>query len=75
LGQFLETGVSLHPRGDSVQFLSSDPLAVVFAIFPALQQKVRALGEGLIAAFFFIGLLADMAADHAIDAGHLIEDA
>jgi hypothetical protein len=63
-------------RGDNgLQFIGSDPLAVVLAVFAALQEEVRALRHGLAAALDLIGLLADMAADHAVDAGHFFEDA
>ena len=67
--------IAFDSSDDGIQFLSSDPLAVVFAVFPALQQEVRALGDGLGPAFDLEGLLADMAADHAINLGHLFKDA
>ncbi len=75
LDQLLEARIAFDALGDSVQFLRPDPLAVVFAILPALQQKVRALGDGLAGALDLKGLLADFAADHAIDLGHLVEEA
>ena len=44
-GQFLEAGVSLDGLGDERQFLRADALAVVFAVFMALEQVVGALGQ------------------------------
>jgi uncharacterized protein YidB (DUF937 family) len=73
-GQFLEAGVSLDGLGDKLQFLRADALAVVFAVLVALQQGIRAVGEEAASAFAVIGLLTEMAADHGIDTGHLLED-
>ena len=67
--------IGFDPGDDGVQFLRGDPLAVVFAVLTALQQEVGALGEGLAAPFDLEGLLADMAADHAVNLSHLFEDA
>ncbi len=67
--------MALDPRDDRLQFLRSDPLAVVFAVLPALQEEIRALGDNLASAFDLKGLFADVAADHAVDLGHLFEDA
>jgi hypothetical protein len=50
-------------------------LAVVPALFAALQQVIRAVGEGPVAALDLIGLLTDTATDHAVDVGHFFEDA
>jgi hypothetical protein len=61
--------------GDKVQFLSADALAVVLALFAALQQVVRPLGYGLAAPLDLEGLLADVAADHTVDVSHFFEDA
>ena len=61
--------------GDNrLQFIGGDPLAIVFAVLAALQEVVRTLSYGLAAALDLIGLLADMAADHAVDVGHFFED-
>ncbi len=73
-GQCLETGVSLDGLSDKGQFLGADTLAVVPAIFVALQQVVGALGEDPAGAWALVGLLAEVAADHGIDAGHLLEE-
>ena len=73
-GQLLEAVIGFDPGDDGVQFFGSDPLAVVFAVLPPLQQEVEALGEGLAAPFDLEGLLADMAANHAVDLSHLFED-
>ncbi len=73
-GQFLEAGVSRDGLGDKLQFLGTDALAVVLATLVALQQVVGALGEEASRALSAVGLLAEMAADHAIDAGHLLKD-
>ena len=39
-----------------------------------LQQVVGALGEEASGAFSTVGLLAEMAADHGVDTGHLLEE-
>ena len=72
--QGLETGVVLDPGHNGIQLLGSDSLTVVFAIFPALQQEIGALGDELVAALFLISLLADVTADHAINLGDFLED-
>ncbi len=74
-GQLLEALIGFDAGDDGVQFLRADPLAVVFAVLPPLQQEVGALGEGLAAPLDMEGLLADMAADHAVNLSHLFEDA
>ncbi len=66
--------MSLDGLGDELQFLRADALAVVLALFMALQQVVGALGQNASGAFAVVGLLAQVAADHRIDAGHLLED-
>jgi len=67
--------MAFDPRDDRLQFLRSDPLAVVFALLSALQEEIRALGDGLAAASDLKGLFADVATDHAVDSGHFFEDA
>src|SRR5713101_7889215 len=67
--------MAFDPGDDRLPFLRSDPLTVVFAVLSALQKEIRALGDGLAAAFDLKGLFADVAADHAVDAGHFFEDA
>jgi hypothetical protein len=74
-GQLLEALIGFDAGDDGVQFLRADPLAVVFAVLAPLQQKVRALSDGLAGPLDLEGLLADMAADHAVHLGHLFEDA
>jgi hypothetical protein len=44
-------------------------------LLPPLQKEVGTLGDGLAAPFDLEGLLADMAADHAVHLSHLFEDA
>ena len=73
-GQFLEAGVSFDGLGDERQFFRADALAVVFAVLVALQQVIGAVGENACGAFALIGLLAEMATDHGIDTGHLLEE-
>src|ERR1041385_6548759 len=46
-GQLLETVIRLNPGDNGLQFVRSDALAVVFAVFAALQEVVGALGNGL----------------------------
>lgn len=70
----MKTGIALDRFDDELQFVLADPLAIIPAIFTALQQVIRALGDGLTATLDLIGLLADVAADHAIDAGHFFKD-
>lgn len=72
--QRLKASMAFDPGHNGLQFVGSNPLAIVFALFPALQQEVGTLGDGLCASFDFEGLLADMAADHAINLGHLFKD-
>ena len=67
--------VGLDSGDNGLPFVGADALAVVFAVFPALQQEVGALGDGLAAALDCIGLLTDMAADQVVDGGHFFEDA
>ena len=64
-----------HGLHDELQLIGTDPLAVIPALFPPLQQVIGAVGEGLATALDLIGLLADMAADHTVDVRHLFEDA
>jgi hypothetical protein len=72
--QFLEPGVARDGMGDERQFLRADALAVVFALFMALEQGVGALGQEAPGALALVSLLAQMAPDHGIDTGHLLED-
>jgi hypothetical protein len=73
-GQCLEPGVSRNGLGDERQFLRADALAVVFSIRVALQQVIGAMSEEASGALALIDLLAEMAADHGIDAGHFLEE-
>jgi hypothetical protein len=73
-GQFLEACVSLDGMGDERQFLQANALAVVFSILVALQQVIGAMSEEASGALALIDLLAEVAADHRIDAGHFLED-
>ena len=70
----MEAGVALNGLHDKFQLIGADPLAVIPALFPPLQQVIGAVGAGLAAALDLIGLLADMAADHAVDLRHFFED-
>jgi hypothetical protein len=49
-------------------------LAVVPAFFTALQEVVRALSHSAPAGLNLIGLLADVAADHAVDVSHFFQN-
>ncbi len=60
---------------DEIQFIGPHPLTVVPAVFTALQEVVRALSHDALAALDLIGLLTDMAADHAVDMSHFFEEA
>ena len=61
--------------GDNrLQFIGPDPLAIVLAVLAALQEVVRALSHRLAATVDLIGLLADVAADHAINVSHFFEN-
>jgi hypothetical protein len=71
----LEASVAFDGRGDRLQFLGADALAVVLAVFAPLQQVVRALSYRLAAALDMEGLLADVAANHAVNVGHIVEEA
>ena len=73
-GQLLEALIGLDAGDDWLQFFRADPLTVIFAVFPPLQQEVRPLGNGLAAALDLVGLLAEMAADHVIDLGYFLKD-
>jgi hypothetical protein len=73
--QGLETRITLDARHDGLHLLGGDALAVVFAIFAALQQEVGPLGDELVPLFFLIGLLTDMTADHAVNVGDFFEEA
>jgi len=75
LGQFLEALVAFDGLDDKLQFIGSHPLAVVPAVLTALQEVVMALSHGALAALDLIGLLTDMAANHAVDVSHFFEDA
>jgi len=66
--------VGFDSGDDELQFIGSDPLAVIPAVLAALQQVVGALGGGLAAVFDLVSLGADMTADHAVDVGHFFED-
>jgi hypothetical protein len=59
---------------DELQFLGANALAVVLAVFTALQKVVRALREGLAAAVDLIGLFAHVTANHAVNVSHFFED-
>lgn len=72
--QFLETGMSLDGLRNEFEFVGSDTLAVVFAVFMALEQMVGALSEQASTAVALVGLLAETAANHGVDGGHLLED-
>ena len=71
----MEAVVAFHGLDDEIQFIGPDPLAVVPAVFTALQEVVGALSHGALAALDLIGLLADMATDHAVDMSHFFEEA
>jgi len=75
LGQLLEAGIGLDSRDNGLDLIGSDALAIVFAVFPSLQQEVRALRDGLASALDAKSLFADMAADHLVDASHFVENA
>ncbi len=75
LGQLLEAGIGMDSCDNGLGLIGSDALAVVFAVLPPLQEEVGALGEGLACASDAKGLLADMAADHLVDASHFFENA
>ena len=66
--------MALNCGDNRFQFIGSDPLAIIFAVFASLQEVVRALSHSLAAALNLIGLLADVAADHAVDLSHFFED-
>jgi len=67
--------VAFNGLDDEFQFISSHPLTVIPAVFTALQEVVRALNHGTLAALDLIGLLTDMATDHAVDMSHFFEEA
>lgn len=67
--------MGLDARDDGLEFIGRDPLAVVLAVFPALEQVVGALGNGLALAPELVGLLAEVAANHLVDLGDLLQDA
>jgi hypothetical protein len=73
-GQFPETGMALDGLRDERQFLRANALAVVLSILVALQQVIGAMSEEASSALALIDLLAEMAADHGVDAGHFLED-
>ena len=60
---------------DELQLIGSDPLAVIPAVFTALQEVVRALSHDALAALDLVALLADMAADHEVDVSHFFQEA
>src|ERR1039457_6324758 len=66
--------MGLDSGDNGLQFLGADALAIILAVLPPLQQEVRALGNGLATAFELISLLAQVATDHPVDAGHFFED-
>ena len=71
----MEAVVAFNGLDDEIQFIGSHPLTVVPAVFTALQEVVRALSHGALAALDLIGLLTDMATDHAVDMSHFFEEA
>jgi hypothetical protein len=71
----LEAVVAFNGLDDEIQFIGSHPLTVVPAVFTALQEVVGALSHGARAALDLIGLLTDMATDHAVDMSHCFEEA
>jgi hypothetical protein len=66
--------MAFDARDNEIQLVGADPLAIVAAVLAALQDIVGALGGDLAGPLDLIGLGADMAADHAVDVGHLFED-
>ena len=71
----MEAVVAFNGLDDEIQFIGPDPLTVIPAVFTALQEVVRALSHGALAALDLIGLLTDMATDHAVDTSHFFEEA
>src|SRR5207253_8548466 len=74
LGQLLKVMITLDGRDDGLDFLLGHTLAVIFAILAALQNEVRPLREVPAAASDLISLFTDVAANHKVDATHLVED-
>ena len=71
----MEPVVAFDGLKNEFQFIGSDSLAVVPAVFTALQEVVRPLRHRALAALNLIGLLTQVAADHAVNVSHFIEDA
>jgi len=75
LGQLLEAVIGLDACHNGLALVRSDSLAIILTVLMALEQEVRAMGDGLVAAFDLKALRADGAADQVIDASHFFEDA
>jgi hypothetical protein len=69
-----EALMGFNARDDGLEFIGRDALAVVSAGFPALEQVVRALGNGLPTALELVGLLVEVAANHSVDLGDSFAD-
>ena len=70
----MEAVVAFNGLDDEIQFIGAHPLTVVPTVFTALQEGVWALRHGAPAALDLIGLLTDMATDHAVDVSHFFEE-
>lgn len=74
LGQFHIAFVGQDLGGHEFHLLVVDALALIASVLVALQHVVGALDNGLAVALNSIGLGADMAADHVVDASHFLEE-
>ncbi len=66
--------MSQDPLGDELQFIRADTLAVVGALLVSLKDVIGAVGVGAGGTLCFEGLLTEVAADHGVDLGDLLED-
>lgn len=73
-GQFQKAGMSHDPFGDKLQFIWTDTLAVVGSVLVSLEGVIRPIGGGAGGTLWFEGLLTEVATDHGIDLGDLLED-
>lgn len=73
-GQFDKAGMSEDGFGDELQFIGADALAIVGAVLVSLQGVIGSVRGGAGDPLGFEGLLTEVAADHAVDLGDLLED-
>ena len=73
-GQLLETSVSLDRLGNELQVVGADTLTVIGTLFMPLKEVVGPEGGAARRTLAVKSLLAEVAADHGVNATDLFKD-